>query len=311
MNALVQDSWSMSRLPLISAWRELNTIADQIFYDIRSLTAAELEELSSYLTPEGRLLIVHPRFSKKQIRCLTPLEFVKEQLKRTSEPVDTLAIAGVGSSALGTAALARDVADHIGRPVAGIVSGLGLSDIVAEALGGWFIFGLRNILRDAAARTLDLLGIKDHVRDQASHDDIRAELEKSGLVPECFIYGSPDSTACLYCLTRLGSRIKLLVGHSKGNYSIENAIEGFRQSLRASANGVPDIKIVTLSAVVSFNPEQESLRQLIGSVDVLGMLNSRLSVPCTWIAGAGHSTNTRLPGGLSVSQALERAGIPS
>ncbi|MFC5462080.1 hypothetical protein [Massilia niabensis] len=42
-----------------------------------------------------------------------------------------LAVAGVGSSALGTAAFARNVADAFGEPVAGLVSGYGMADLLA------------------------------------------------------------------------------------------------------------------------------------------------------------------------------------
>jgi len=43
---------------------------------------------------------------------------------------------GVGSSPLGTAALARAVADALDTDVAGIITGYGLSDVMAEALCG-------------------------------------------------------------------------------------------------------------------------------------------------------------------------------
>ena len=50
--------------------------------------------------------------------------------------IRTLVVAGVGSSALGAAAFARNVADACGTPVAAVVSGYGLADLLTEALGG-------------------------------------------------------------------------------------------------------------------------------------------------------------------------------
>ena len=41
----------------------------------------------------------------------------------------------------GTAALARSIADALDADVAGIVTGYGLSDMMSEALGGWFAVG--------------------------------------------------------------------------------------------------------------------------------------------------------------------------
>lgn len=64
---------------------------------------------------------------------LTPEDFL-----RHAPSANALAIAGVGSSALGAAAFARNVADGLGEPVAAVVSGYGLADVLTEALGGFF-----------------------------------------------------------------------------------------------------------------------------------------------------------------------------
>ena len=62
-------------------------------------------------------------------------------LEAEGDEVAGVAIAGVGSSVLGTAALARNVADAVGGEIVGLVSGYGVSDLLSEALGGWFFFG--------------------------------------------------------------------------------------------------------------------------------------------------------------------------
>ena len=310
-NSALNGPWSTSRSSLIATWRTSNTVLDYVFYDTDALSAEERASLSAHTDPLGSILVVHPGASRKPIHPMTPLQFVEEQQGKPAEAVSALVVAGVGSSALGTAALARDVADYLGRPVAGIVSGLGLADVAAEALGGWFVFGATNVLRDALARGLDVF-VQDHVRDQKTHDAMKQHFQASGLDPEFFIYGSPDSTALLYVLSKLGSKIKLLVGHSKGNYSIENALEGWRQMTKAPRTPIPaDLQIVTLSAVIWFPPQFAHVRQVIGQIDWFGMLNSRPDVNYLLYPGAWHTLNRDLLGHLPVAQALKLAGIQS
>jgi len=305
-NQTALDFWDISRRQAIATWRACNSILDTAFYDVGTLTTSEHAGLSAYASPEGSVLIVHPRSAARPIRVLTPAAFVDEQLQETGDPVATVAIAGVGSSALGTAALARNVADWLGAPVAGIVSGFGVADVVAEALGGWFVFGAKNALREMVARFLDASLLKDHVRDPESHDDMKAELRSLDTAQDRFLYGSPDSTTMLYLLLKLGRRLRLLVGHSKGNYSIENALEGWVSSRPSPAILEPfDLRIVTLGAVIWFPPECAKLHQFLGRIDYFGMLNSRIFVQRIAVPGVWHSLNSALPGHMSVADALE------
>ena len=276
-----------------------NSSLDTVFYDVGALSLQERARLAAYTRPEGSVLIVFPADAGETIRTLTPADFVREQLTGASDAVATVAIAGVGSSAIGTAAFARDVADYLGAPVAGIVSGLGLADVVSEALGGWFVFGARNALREMVARFLDASALEDHVRDPDTHSDLKAHVARPDTPNERFLYGSPDSTTLLYLLSKLGDKLRLLIGHSKGNYSIENALEGW--------SGPPNghLDIVTLGAVIWFPPAVANLQQFIGDVDYFGMLNSRIFVQRIGVPGAWHSLNTALPGHLSVRGALD------
>ena len=298
--------WKTPREYLLSTWRAYNTSLDTLFYDVSCLTQPERVWLSSHDSPEGSILIVHPGSAVREIRNLVPKDFVEEQAASSAEAVDTIVVAGVGSSAIGTAALARSVADQRGQPVAGIVSGLGVSDVLSEALGGWFILGAHNTLRDNYAKMFDALGLRDHVRDQESHEDIKEQLKLADLNEEHFIYGSPDSTALLYVLLKLGSRIKLLVGHSKGNYSIENAMEGWIAECRKNNSSISSkLCVVTLGAVLRFPEECSEVEQFIGTLDFFGAMNSRPDLKRTYVPGAWHSLNTRLPGHLSMKTALE------
>jgi hypothetical protein len=309
----IQQNWPYSRLPFIATWRTFNSSLDCVFYNVGALSDQERMELSSHVSPLGEIVIVHPRRANKGLEHFTSLEFVDKQRVAPQDTISTLVVAGVGSSALGTACLARDVADYLGKPVAGIVSGLGVADVMAEALGGWFIFGAANALRDGLARTLQSAGFEDHVRHQRSHEAIKKHFEQQGLDPEWFIYGNPASTTLLFALSMLGTKIKLLVGHSKGNYCIENALEGLRQiSARAGRMPFPaHLQIVTLGAVIWFDAHISRLHQFLGQFDALGMLNSRPDLDFVMVPGAWHSLNGMLPGHLAVAKALKLAGIPS
>ncbi|GAB4275289.1 MAG: hypothetical protein Kow0092_30870 [Deferrisomatales bacterium] len=299
-----------ARRSWIAPWRVWNTALDHVYYDVGALSAEERLDLAAYARPEGAVLVVLPGGRGRRIRTLLPWEFVREQERRAGEAVDAVVVAGVGSSAVGTAALARNVADALGRPVAGIVSGMGVADVWSEALGGWFVLGAANAVRDAWARLLDAVDFQDHVRDPTSHREAAERFEALEGPASGFLFGSPDSTALLYLLLRLGERIRLVVGHSKGNYSIENALEGWVSASDRADTPLPAaLCIVTLGAVVRFPPEFPRVHQFLGELDAFGLLNSRPGVDRITVPGAWHTLNPALPGHLSVAQALRRAGV--
>lgn len=298
-----------ARRQVLGLARGLDTFLDGIFYDVGALSTREIDRLTAHPVDEGLVIVVPPARAREGIRSFTPSEFVAAEL--VSASVDVVVVAGVGSSAVGTAALARNVADVLGRPVAGIVSGQGMADVLAEALGGFFVFGVRNAMRDGIARWLDALDWKDHVRDPKTHADVTAALAAARLDRDGFVFGSPDSTALLYLLLRLGRRIRLLVGHSKGNYSIENALHGWLAAQGRKADVSPaSLCIVTLGAVIHFDAAFRNVHQFIGSVDALGQANSRPGLHAAQLPGRWHSLNSRLAGAISVREALEAVDLP-
>ena len=124
-------------LPFFS-YRQRNAVIDNFFYDNASLTLEEKAKLSPLVDREGSIIVVPPSNSDRQIRHYKrALRFMNKE----GAAIRAIAVAGVGSSALGTAALARNIADALDTDVAGIVTGYGLSDVMTEALGGWFAFG--------------------------------------------------------------------------------------------------------------------------------------------------------------------------
>lgn len=285
--------------------RYLNKNLDQVFYDIQALSKEEQKYLSSYPYPEGSILIVYPQKSNQKIYNLSLQDFIHSQLDSNSTKIDTIAIAGVGSSDLGTAALARNIANYLNKPVAGIISGFGMSDMLTEALGGWFVLGATNTFRYNWAKWMDEKTVMD-----LPEDDLNKIQELSELSDSNFIEGSPDSTTLLQILIKLGSQINLLVGHSKGNYIIENALQGLIVFAKKHNLTLPSsMKIITLGAVIYFPPEFTNVKQVIGSLDFFGMLNSRPTLDATWIYGCGHSLNSVLPGSISVAKAFKKVGV--
>ena len=295
-----------ARRAYVSAWRAANASLDSVFYDVGALSAEERAVVSAHTEPEGSVLVVYPVAVRRPIVECTPKAFVEQQRAPDHDAVETVVVAGVGSTAVGTAALARNVADTTGRPVAGIVSGYGLSDVISEAMSGFFVLGAKNAMRQAFAKLLDASGVSDHVRDDRTHADLKARLAGTGVLDE-FVYGSPDSTTLLYLLMTLGPAITLLVGHSKGNLSIENALEGVLSAPHAADAPVNrDICIVTLGAVIDFPSEFRNVHQFLGDVDALGLVNSRPCVPFERVPQTWHSLNEVLPGHMTVSDVLRK-----
>ncbi|MDR5659898.1 hypothetical protein RH915_10395 [Serpentinicella sp. ANB-PHB4] len=116
-----------------------------------------------------------------------------EYLVRTNQ-VGTVVMAGVGSSSTGTAAMAKQVANELGQPVAGIVSGWGDSTIWYYGPQGYYVGRPNNI--DGT-------------------------------------YYSNAASYKLYLLYRNGARPHRVVGHSKGSMDSANAFFRLRNEGRS------------------------------------------------------------------------------
>ena len=144
--------------PALQACRLFNTSLDSMFYDVPALVRGLAERgltvgtgdgaespgrlnLSALKDPEGSLLVVDPA-KAPYIRAFHDVELFLRCDEPDIRTVATATITGVGSSALGSAALAWNVAEASGAPVLAIVPGYGVADVVTQALGGWFGFGL-------------------------------------------------------------------------------------------------------------------------------------------------------------------------
>ncbi|WP_205687900.1 cell envelope biogenesis protein OmpA [Ciceribacter ferrooxidans] len=276
----------------LEALRARNTGLDALFYDVKALSSEEVFYISDSITAEGLIMIVPPTGAG----MLTLCDSVDEYLLRGGKDVHVLAIAGVGGSAIGAAAFARNVADAVGAPVAAIVSGYGLGDVVVETMGGSFFFGWLGHFR-SQMETLD---------DAVGRPQLGAYAQRR-LKPE------PERRSCLDADTAaelLGDprlSFHMLAAHSSGNRVLSEALYELRRSnrqrLRALAEG---LRIVTFGGRIVMPPEFTDVVDVVGELDWYGEVNSRPQIDTDIrVPLAGHSTNTDLPGSLHVTRVLK------
>jgi hypothetical protein len=268
--------------------RRRNAMLDGVFYDVRVVSSAEAHKLSPWLAAEGAIVLAPPTGAGMIRVCATIEDFIAAG----GRDVRSLAVAGVGSSALGTAAFARNVADATGAPVAAVVSGYGLSDLLTEALGGYFLFGQLNGLRHAFEAPSFTGGSKP------AGASAEASMTGAGDV----VRRSRDTQTVAQLLTDQRLGFSLLTGHSKGNLVISEALYGIYEADRDLAKRIADrATIVTVSAVIAMPPVCRRVIDVIGAWDWFGGLNSRHDIaPDVVVPRAWHHTNTELPAHLDV-----------
>ena len=294
----------MASADLLAHWslqplKNRNQLLDDLFYDVGSLTPAERKDLSPSVDREGTLIVVSPGAARRGIRHYRNSW---RMLEAEGDEVAGVAIAGVGSSVLGTAALARNVADAVGGDIVGLVSGYGVSDLLSEALGGWFFFGAI----DRISHELDLM-LEQLNRAATLFEPMAATragpaggLERADALPP-----QTDTVALLDLLVAAPPNLKWLVGHSKGCLLIDFVLEKLLLEQPSRAERLADqLRIVTLGAVVALPGQFQDAQQLIGEIDWFGGLNSRADLPRVTVPGAWHHLNRRLPAHLDAEAAV-------
>ena len=264
--------------------RRRNAFLDSVFYDVGTIKNSETAELSFWLAREGAILIVPPTGRGSLSVCLTTDEFFVAR----NNDVAALAVAGVGSSALGAAAFARNIADALDAPVAAVVSGYGLADVLAEALGGFFLFGALNSLR----HTFEEL---DNLSKSASMSGRSIATTNGARVSE-------DTATVIGLLEDSRFKATLLVGHSKGNLVISEALYAIKARNEAKANALAKrCGIITVSAKIGMPPIFPRVVDVMGQWDGFGLLNSRLDIETDYVVpNAWHSTNREFPLGMGI-----------
>lgn len=272
--------------------RQRNALLDYLFYDLRVLENHESADLAPHYAAEGAVLLVHPT-DRAEITVFQDYDAFRAS-KHTGE-AKALAVAGVGSSALGAAAFARNVADALDAPVLAVVSGYGLSDLLAEAMGGFFWFGAMNSVRH-------LFEMFDDVT--RPHHSTFAFSAKPVLDQ---LRASFDVKTVIALLA--GHDIDLIVGHSKGNLVISEALFALSETdaPRAAALAAKT-RIVTIGAKIAMPRPFRDVIDVMGEHDGFGRMNSRPDIADDiTVPGAGHHTNTELPGHVDVTNVVSQA----
>lgn len=293
---------NITEIPDVLAYqgrRNLNQIADQLFYEVEALTKTERESINRWFIPEGGLFVIGPSGSSpEEIKPFTYSQLVSDPSLQADATV--LVVAGVGSSALGTAGLARSVSNALGKKVMGLVSGYGLANILSEAMGGYFAFHMHNNVNAALDR---LKALHQHQWGMFGfgHDVSQA----SAAVSRENIGQRPDSRALLELLHDPQVELTHLVGHSKGNFMIADALRSFHHKCSSStapqtarfctspqlSKSRTSMRVITLGCVVEIPEIFDNVTQVMGKVDALGKMNSSRHIYYHEINGKAHSLN--------------------
>ena len=208
--ASVFDISKWMEMPILSSTWHRNATVDQFFYDIGSLTEAEADALMAETNAEGSILVVFPREARGDISYVKYQDY---QALRDAPGalLSRLSVAGVGSSDLGAAAFARNLADHYQEPVGAVIAGYGMIDAIAEGWGGWFALGMgKHLMRLAHDLEVQGKALLDGLSPSPTAEEGNGQPST----------GNPDCDTLLRLLLDDDREIKMLMGHSKGCLSI-------------------------------------------------------------------------------------------
>ncbi|QEE44477.1 cell envelope biogenesis protein OmpA [Rhizobium sp. WL3] len=275
----------------LEPWRLRNAGIDALYYDVKALTSDETFYISDSIASEGLIMIVPPTGGG----MLTLCDSVAEFRLRGGKDVRAMAVAGIGGSAIGAAAFARNVADAIGAPVAAVVSGYGLGDIVNEAIGGAFLFGWLGHIRSNLEVIDDVVG-RPKLGAYGKRDEEADTHRRTGL--------DTDTVATLLADPSLS--FTLIAGHSRGNRVIADALYALKDSDPGRLETLTKTaRVVTFGGRIKMPEAFTEVIDVVGELDWFGEMNSRPQISADIkVPFCGHSTNTDLPTALAVTKIL-------
>ena len=283
--------------PLMEAAKQRNLVLDQMFYDIGALSPAECDWLVRERTIGGAILVVSPKRADGAIAIRKHVDLAALGAAPGDRPT-RFSVSGIGSSDLGAAALARNLADHYREPVGAVVAGYGVADMVAEGLGGWFALGTANQWRSLIDGWWAWWTAPAEPAEPASATAAAPVDGGDGA-------GGPDVDTLLALLTEPGGTIRSLFGHSKGCVAIALALQRLAEAGPSPAlDAAKAIEVTTLGAVVPLPAGFDRVTQFLGALDWYGGLNSRLDRNYRPVPGGWHHLNSALPMHVSVDALL-------
>ncbi|EQB30099.1 hypothetical protein [Sphingobium ummariense] len=290
--------------PSVEACRLFNTALDGMFYDVPGLNAelgakddvagamgeklpSRIVDFNALADPEGSLLLIDATTAPYVHKYKDVGLFLNSSYEETRQ-VMIATITGVGSSALGSAALAWDISVALGKPVLAIVPGYGVADVILQGMGGWFGFGLYDYLHAKSMVQNSLASLAPRTACIGRALPASTPEAKTLHGGPVFRTGSGSSDVLHAIMEHRERPLGLLIGHSKGALQIGNAI----QSL--PPDRVHGLNVVTLGCPIAENVAEVAYHQYLGLFDALGQLNMWGNLPDKWVP-TWHSTNPALP----------------
>ncbi|CAM3855274.1 hypothetical protein [Vibrio aerogenes] len=257
---------------------------DRKYYDVELLTGEETSfclDIGQMVT-EGEIIVLSPNKEKKSGSKIHRFKNAGELFASEMKQVKALIVAGVGSSLLGTAALARSVANVYDIDVAGIVSGHGTKDLTDEALEGWFF----NRTWDVSQQYLRLMN--DNMNTLSKFTPFPWYFNPLEVPLEWLEAATKDVRSTIEVLENPASEVELILGHSKGSLVIDRALEFIAQKYESHAL-FEKLNVVSIATVLNFPLKFKNIFQFLGEFDALGEKNSRHLVEFEMVTGAEHS----------------------
>jgi hypothetical protein len=266
-----------------------NDNLDHFFYNLEKCDLDRVQRMSG---EQGSIIYVPADRNADLVECADATELFER-----FPDVGAISVAGVGSSAAGAVGLARDVADSTKMSVAAVVSGRGLFEAAWEGMGAWMVLRENNQL-------------------EFWLEKFRNSMFATGMFPGFQpLIETWDSIGCgpeIVTLKSLLRRnqfgqsrlrgLKMIVGHSKGNLVISSALSELTLEKKLAELG--EVNVVLLGAVTALPPGVGRQHQYLGTMDGLGMMNSRVGVNYKPVPGATHWLNRRLPFHLDARTAI-------
>lgn len=305
--------------PSVRACRLFNTMLDSVFYDVPGLNAelihkdqvakgmdakapSRIISFDALSDPEGSLLLIDATTAPYVHKYKDVSTFLASPYEETRQ-VMVATITGVGSSALGSAALAWDISVALQKPVLAIVPGYGVADVLLQSMGGWFGFGMYDWLHAKSMVQNSLANVAPRTARIGRELAASAPDAKTVHGGPVFRHGSGSSDVLHAIMQHRDTPLRVLVGHSKGALQIGNAI----QSLPAER--VHGLNVVTLGCPIAENVTGVTFHQYLGLFDALGQLNRWGNKPTDW-EPTWHSTNPMLPPAMDAGALTVKALTP-